>query len=573
MRSVLHPLGPKRNHDLVLTSGVASGDPRTAEPHPAGWLRRLAGALREPIVVLDPSRRIVFANPAACELLDEDEETLYNEPITKVLGSDPTAPRSPSSARMREGGLDWTPVRRPAPGASGRLAAAAISTPAVVTRPDATAEPDSAASGFLVLLRDVASVAEADLARLDADRVALLTLMDQVRPADDLQGTVAGLCRALERLDWIGGAMIFLTPGTHQMINVTADVPEELGLPFGAELSLAQLDRLLTATYDGPWCLDIGAGEAREFIESELLDAMAALGIKASAYAPIRSDDNLLGVLAVASMVDDGFLVLARRLGSLEDLAHMAGAVLRNQAVHFSRLSRLRSSITACIESAAYRTVFQPIVHLSDGAVEYYEALTRFGDGRAPDEHFADAREADLEIALEEACARTALASCAGLPAGLPIGLNLSPDAILDGVLLRLGQTDRRIVVEITEHAATGSYELLRAALRRTPSASLAVDDAGAGFASLRHILELQPALVKLDIHLVRHIDSDPARAAMVAGMCHFAASTGTRLIAEGVETEEQARTLRGLGVELAQGYLFGRPAPPTAITPSGAAD
>ncbi len=93
----------------------------------------------------------------------------------------------------------------------------------------------------------------------------------------------------------------------------------------------------------------------------------------------------------------------------------------------------------------------------------------------------------------------------------------------------------------------------------------LAVDDAGAGFSSLRHILELRPAFVKLDISLVRDIDSDPAKQALVAGMRFFARMTNRRLIAEGVETEAEAAMLRSLEIRLAQGYLFGRPAGLTA--------
>jgi EAL domain-containing protein (putative c-di-GMP-specific phosphodiesterase class I) len=83
------------------------------------------------------------------------------------------------------------------------------------------------------------------------------------------------------------------------------------------------------------------------------------------------------------------------------------------------------------------------------------------------------------------------------------------------------------------------------------------VDDAGSGFASLRHILELRPDIIKLDLALVRGIDTDHAKQALAAGLRHFAALTGTTLIAEGVETESQARTIRELGVELAQGFLF----------------
>ena len=141
------------------------------------------------------------------------------------------------------------------------------------------------------------------------------------------------------------------------------------------------------------------------------------------------------------------------------------------------------------------------------------------------------------------------------------ISVNYSPGAVVSGEVGRtLQDLDREVIVEITEHSVIPDYAAVRAALPHLPHVRLAVDDAGAGFASLRHILELRPDFVKLDIGLVRGVNADPARAAMVAGMCHFARVTGTRLIAEGVETQAEADSLRVLGVELAQGYLFGRP-------------
>jgi EAL domain-containing protein (putative c-di-GMP-specific phosphodiesterase class I) len=97
--------------------------------------------------------------------------------------------------------------------------------------------------------------------------------------------------------------------------------------------------------------------------------------------------------------------------------------------------------------------------------------------------------------------------------------------------------------------------------VERYGTVELAVDDAGAGYASLRHILELRPTFAKLDISLVRGIDADELRQALAAGLVYFALRSGCHLIAEGVESEE-AGALRRLGVEFAQGYLFGRPEP-----------
>jgi EAL domain-containing protein (putative c-di-GMP-specific phosphodiesterase class I) len=118
----------------------------------------------------------------------------------------------------------------------------------------------------------------------------------------------------------------------------------------------------------------------------------------------------------------------------------------------------------------------------------------------------------------------------------------------------------RRIVLELTEHVPIGDYAQLRTAIDRLGDVQIAVDDAGAGYASLRHILELRPAYAKLDISLVRGIDGDDLRQAMAAGIQYYALRTGCRLVAEGVETEAEADTLRDLGVDLGQGYLFGRP-------------
>ena len=114
----------------------------------------------------------------------------------------------------------------------------------------------------------------------------------------------------------------------------------------------------------------------------------------------------------------------------------------------------------------------------------------------------------------------------------------------------------------MTEHVVIDDYDQLRAALRNLdPGVLVAVDDAGAGFASMRHILELQPDFAKLDISLVRGIDVDDLRQALAAGLNYYAMRTGCRLIAEGVETQAEADKLRSLGIELAQGYLYGRPA------------
>ena len=123
-------------------------------------------------------------------------------------------------------------------------------------------------------------------------------------------------------------------------------------------------------------------------------------------------------------------------------------------------------------------------------------------------------------------------------------------------------------MLEITEHDAVADYPAVREAVRSFgPNVRLAVDDAGAGIANFGHIVELRADFVKLDISLVRGVNVNLGRQALVVAMRHFARTAGCRLVAEGVETDDEARALKQLGVEFAQGYLFGRPepVPPTA--------
>lgn len=117
-------------------------------------------------------------------------------------------------------------------------------------------------------------------------------------------------------------------------------------------------------------------------------------------------------------------------------------------------------------------------------------------------------------------------------------------------------------MLEITEHAHVEDYNCLLQAIEplRARGVRLAVDDAGAGYSSLQHILQLQPDLIKLDIGLTRSIDLDPARRALASALVSFARETGSHIIAEGVETASELAALRSIGVDKAQGYFLGRP-------------
>jgi EAL domain-containing protein (putative c-di-GMP-specific phosphodiesterase class I) len=274
-----------------------------------------------------------------------------------------------------------------------------------------------------------------------------------------------------------------------------------------------------------------------------------------------------VGILALASKAPDGPEWMSARLPVFEELGSYAGALFGAEAEVFSKRQSLRNDILTVMSERTFHPVFQPFVDLKSGHVVGYEALTRFDDGKRPEQRFMQAHSVGLGSELEALCAIEALEASKELPTDIWLSINFSPAALIDGHAANVVRDiDRQLVIEVTEHTQIKNYAAIRRALQAMGNCQLAVDDAGAGYTSLNHILELRPNFVKLDISLVRDIDTNAARQAMVAGMCHFAAQSGTTLIAEGIETESEASMLRDLGVPLGeggmlgQGYLFGRP-------------
>ena len=224
-----------------------------------------------------------------------------------------------------------------------------------------------------------------------------------------------------------------------------------------------------------------------------------------------------------------------------------------------------RDHVAGIIDRGDFVPVFQPIVDILLDKVVGYEALTRFTDGSDPEAVFAEASAVHLGIALESAALKAALAAADDLPRSAWLNVNASPEFILAGGQLRflISGSRRPIVVEVTEHEAIVDYPAFRAAMAAVgPKVEFAVDDAGTGFTSLRHILELRPAFVKLDRWLVSNLETDQARQAMIVGLRHFALKTGCQLIAEGIETDREIAVLRSLDIHLGQGYALGRPRP-----------
>ncbi|HTC85401.1 MAG TPA: EAL domain-containing response regulator [Candidatus Acidoferrum sp.] len=285
---------------------------------------------------------------------------------------------------------------------------------------------------------------------------------------------------------------------------------------------------------------------------------------RSSIHAPVRSGSGLVGILSTGTDASIAADDLARRLPSVVEYAGLAGALLGRALIARREVAEVRRNLGEIISERAFDTVFQPIVTIPDRVVVAYEALTRFHDGMRPDRRFAAAVDAGIGVELELATLESAIRGAEHLPRDAWLTVNVSPAAIAAGE--RLGRILRscrhQLVLELTEHSAVDDYPMLRGALKELGVRfRVAIDDAGAGYASMQHVVELEPSLVKLDISLIRGIDRDPARQALVAGMRFFADRVGFRILAEGIETEEEFATLGSLGVPLGQGFLLGRPA------------
>jgi EAL domain-containing protein (putative c-di-GMP-specific phosphodiesterase class I)/DNA-binding NarL/FixJ family response regulator len=227
-----------------------------------------------------------------------------------------------------------------------------------------------------------------------------------------------------------------------------------------------------------------------------------------------------------------------------------------------------RERIRRAIDERRFTLVYQPIYRLRTKDVVGYEALARFVDEppRSPDVWFREAGEVGLGLELEVAATRMALDDLGRLPSEAYLSLNLSHRAALSRLMLDTldGAPLRRIVVEITEHERVEDYEELASALERLRGrgARIAIDDAGAGFASLRHTLLLDPDVIKLDISLTRHIDTDRGKRALAKALISFAEEMRMDIVAEGIESEDELETLLALGASLGQGFYLARPAP-----------
>ena len=279
-----------------------------------------------------------------------------------------------------------------------------------------------------------------------------------------------------------------------------------------------------------------------------------------------RLDGTAFGTLCCFSRTPDEQL-RERDLSVLRLVADVIEPHLRFLISHEESADLASSRVVGVLAGGGPRIALQPIVDLREDRVAGFEALARFPHepGWTPDRWFAEAHGVLHGVALEAAAVAAALRTVDRLPADATLSVNVSAEALCASEAIPAILADgpgERLVVEITEHQRVARSEILDARLRalRETGARIAVDDAGSGYAGLEHILHLRPEVLKLDRVLVQGVAHHAGRRAMCEAMVQFTRSTGAQLVAEGVETEADLDMLRRLGVDLAQGFLLGRP-------------
>lgn len=311
---------------------------------------------------------------------------------------------------------------------------------------------------------------------------------------------------------------------------------------------------------------------AQEVEEALKLPATKAVGVGAHLSIPIRlQDGSIFGTFCCFSF---------RANHSLNERDHALMTVFAEIAAELIEqdVSRARKEEVYCerisglLKNGGVTMVWQPVVDIMSKRIVGVEALARFppAHGKGPADWFDDAASVGLGHALEANAVENGLKILDLLEPDQYVACNASARALLEGKLVDLLNRAplSRVVLEITEHDIVGDYAALSdflAPLRRR-GLRLAIDDAGAGYASFRHILHLRPDIIKLDMSLTHNVDSDVGRRSLASSLVSFAREINCKLVAEGVETIGELNMLAELGVHSAQGFYLHRPQPAAEI-------
>ncbi|MDO8886916.1 GGDEF domain-containing phosphodiesterase [Candidatus Oleimmundimicrobium sp.] len=239
-------------------------------------------------------------------------------------------------------------------------------------------------------------------------------------------------------------------------------------------------------------------------------------------------------------------------------------------------IKRRMTKLKKIIENEEIYSLFQPIVKLPEYKIIGYEALSRGpgGEFERPDKLFTIACASELVIELERLCRKKALSAASNINPKHLLFLNVEPDSVNDPELRQIAAShllmdsslnSNHIVLEVTERAAIENFSVFKNALEyfRALGFKIAIDDGGAGYATLESMVELKPDFIKIDMSLIRNIDTDSVKQQLVKALINFGKETNIKMIAEGIETKAELKTLLELDIHLGQGYVFAYPSEP----------
>ena len=313
--------------------------------------------------------------------------------------------------------------------------------------------------------------------------------------------------------------------------------------------------------WSDPAALSRLRGETMPWVEYPQYWPDASAKPAAMACFPLRLRYGTTGVLTIEAGTGSQDELLAAGLDYAQTVALLLDPALNESR----RASESRNLVEQVLNGQAFQPVFQPIIDISTGRAIGYEALTRLTSGNPVVELLAEATEAGMRADAEMDLLGAALREANSLDDAW-VSVNLSPSVVVERsnqLADLIGRSGCQVVIELTENERIEDYAAVGQALAGLGrEVRLSVDDAGSGYASLRHVIALHPHYLKLDRSWISGLDGDETRQALVAGIVAFCQHTATEMIAEGVETEAELETLRQLDVGLAQGYLLGRPEP-----------
>ena len=394
------------------------------------------------------------------------------------------------------------------------------------------------------------------------------------RRRSDTDQQVAELLRTAKESLQLSVAFLSRLDGTTQHLEVV-----ESSVPFLFQEGNQQRQEtsFCQAILDGD--LPAVIPDVRQHPKAMALPAARLPRIRSYVSVPVvLSDGELYGTFCAAGLTTDKGLT--KRDKSLMTVLASAAAVIIEPGV---REQERRRELLARLEPVLARggplVVLQPIVDLATGVRVGSEALSRFPAawGKAPDVCFAEAHSVGLGHELELVALDRAAEHLTAVEGY--VAMNISPATLLlpEFAALMERLPLERVLLELSEHDQVEDYDALAAALApfRARGMRLAIDDVGAGFSSLRHIVVTAPDVLKMDRSIVSGVDTDPVLTRLVGSLVEFGHGGGATVVAEGVETAAEAVVLRDLGVDLGQGWFFGRPAPvdppvvPAARTPA----